>query len=73
MIAVLALHAVLGVAAIVAGERLQRRALYVAGLGPLVALFWLVAQYDEVVGGTPVAESVAWVPTLGLDLDASDR
>jgi multicomponent Na+:H+ antiporter subunit A len=69
MILLLALHAVLGLGVIAGGERLQRRALLVAGLAPLAALVWLVAHAAGVIEGTPVTESFTWVPELGLDVD----
>src|SRR5690606_26731694 len=69
MTGVLLLHAVLGLGVILFGARLQRRALLVAGVAPIVGLVWLVARAGGVLDGTPVEESFAWVPALGLDLD----
>ncbi|NLV55501.1 MAG: DUF4040 domain-containing protein [Acidimicrobiales bacterium] len=69
MTALLTLHAVTGAIAILFGRRLGRRAVYVAGLGPLVTFAWLIAEFGTILDREPITESVRWVPRLGLDFD----
>ncbi len=69
MLALLALHAVLGTGAVAFGSRLGRRALAVGVIGPVVALVWLAAQLGRLLDGGSVDEHVSWVPGLGIALD----
>ena len=69
MLALLALHAVLGIVLVAFGRSLGRRALLLGVLAPLVALGWLVAVLPGVIDGRVHDEHVAWVPQLGLALD----
>lgn len=66
MILLLAFHAVLGLVCLVAGERLGRRALLLGGLGPASSVGLLVVWASG--GQTPIIESIAWLPDLGLSL-----
>lgn len=68
MTILLALHAVLGLAAIAAGDRLGRRAVWLGILGPVAAVAWLVAVLPGVLDDRPVDEVVRWVPNLDVDL-----
>ncbi|HEU5152346.1 MAG TPA: hydrogen gas-evolving membrane-bound hydrogenase subunit E [Iamia sp.] len=68
MTILLALHAVLGLAAIAAGDRLGRRALWLGALGPIAAVGWLLGVLPGVLDDRPVDEVVRWVPALDLDL-----
>lgn len=67
----LALHAVTGLTAIAFGQRLGRRALLVAGVGPLLTLGWLLLRWSAVVDGDVVEQRVSWV--AGLDLAVALR
>jgi multicomponent Na+:H+ antiporter subunit A len=64
----LALHAVLGLAAIAGGDRLGRRALWLGAIGPVAAVGWLLAVLPRVLDRRPVEEVVRWVPALDVDL-----
>lgn len=68
MIVLLLLHLVTGLAAIAFGERLGRRALALAAVGPVATVAWLVAVLPGVLDGTPRVEVVEWVPQLGLEV-----
>ncbi|QYG92421.1 DUF4040 domain-containing protein [Iamia sp. SCSIO 61187] len=68
MITLLALHAVLGLAALAAGDRLGRRAVWVGAVGPVAAVVWLAAVLPGVLEGRPVTEVARWVPALDIDL-----
>lgn len=69
MIALLALHAVTGITAMLLGRRLGRNAVFIAGLGPLAAFVWLLWHFDAVIDGERIATSVRWVPGLDLTVD----
>ena len=62
-------HAVLAVAAGLAGRRLGRNVLWLVALGPAAALAWLLVRTGPVLGGETVVESFAWVPGMGLAFD----
>ncbi len=68
MIALLLLHLLTGLVAIAFGDRLGRRALALAVAGPLATVVWLLAVLPGVLDGTPVEQTVEWVPALGLDV-----
>lgn len=68
MTILLALHAVLGLAAIAGGDRLGRRAVWLGILGPVAAVGWLIAVLPGVLDDRPVDEVVRWVPALDVDL-----
>ncbi len=61
------LHLVLGIAGLIWGERLGRRALFLGVVGPLAATVWLLAVLPGVVDGEVLTEDVAWMPSLGVD------
>ncbi|MEX1271086.1 MAG: proton-conducting transporter membrane subunit, partial [Acidimicrobiia bacterium] len=67
VIGILVLHAAVASAAAYLGPRLGRRVLLVGALAPLVTVIWLVASLPG--GGSPLIETFAWVPAIGLDLD----
>ena len=69
MIACLILFAVLGLGLISAGARLGRAAFSIGAIAPAISLVWVGFRLNEVIDGGTVAESVAWVPELGLSLD----
>ncbi len=68
MTILLALHALLGLAAIAGGDRLGRRAVWIGLAGPVAAVAWLVAVLPGVLDERPVDEVVRWVPNLDVDL-----
>lgn len=69
MLALLGLHAATGLTAITFGGRLGRRALLVAGAGPLFALAWLLRQWPTIVtDGGVVEQRASWVGGLDLEL-----
>ena len=68
MTALLVLHAATGLIAIASGERSGRRALLVAGLGPLATLVWLAGRWSTVVDGGVVTQRTSWVSGLDLEL-----
>ncbi|MFZ9017511.1 MAG: proton-conducting transporter membrane subunit, partial [Ilumatobacteraceae bacterium] len=67
--AVLLLHAVLGAAIVMVGDRLGRWAFAVAAAAPLGTLIWLLTRVSDVLDGEPTRESVGWIPQLGLTLE----
>ncbi len=48
--------------------RLPRRAGWLLILLPLALTAWFAAQLPRVAEGTTLAESVSWIPSLGIDL-----
>jgi multicomponent Na+:H+ antiporter subunit A len=69
LLALLVLHGISGLGAIVAQKRLGRRAFLVALAGPLAALAWAASHAADVLDGGVVTEHAGWVPSLGLALD----
>jgi multicomponent Na+:H+ antiporter subunit A len=69
LLVLLAVHAVAGLAAVVAGNRLGRWALVVAGAAPAAAVGWALWRAGGVLDGDVVTERVDWVPALGLGID----
>ena len=69
MTVLLLLHAIVGLAIIVAGRSLGRRALVIGVVPLLVTLAWLAVQMPDVLDGGVVTEQVTWVGQLGLALD----
>jgi multicomponent Na+:H+ antiporter subunit A len=69
VIALLLLHAVVGGVIVTFGERLSRRALWLAALPFVATLTWLLAMAPALFDGDVVEQSVTWVPQLGLDID----
>ncbi|MGB0112783.1 MAG: hydrogen gas-evolving membrane-bound hydrogenase subunit E [Ilumatobacteraceae bacterium] len=69
MFALLILHLVLGVGIIAGGRVLERRAFLVAAIAPLATVIWATTKANGVLDGTPVTDSFAWVPELGINID----
>ena len=65
----LALHAALGVSALLTARRLGRWALVLGGLAPALTMVWALARAASVVDGGVVAERATWAAGLGLGLD----
>src|SRR5687767_13868606 len=69
MIALLALHAILGFLVIGFGRRLGRRGFAIGAVAPVATLVWLGWKTDEVLNGGTVTQRVSWVGDLGLTVD----
>jgi multicomponent Na+:H+ antiporter subunit A len=69
VIALLALHLVLGSAVVAAGDRLGRRGLVLGAVAPLATAIWLVGRLSGVLDGAVIEQRVTWVPALDLALD----
>jgi multicomponent Na+:H+ antiporter subunit A len=69
VIALLALHAAVGLGLVAFGGRLGRRSTAVAAAAPVAVLAWLAVVAGGVLGGGARTERVPWVPALGLNLD----
>jgi multicomponent Na+:H+ antiporter subunit A len=69
VIFLVALHAVVGFGIIGFGERLGRRALWLAAVPFVATLSWLLVLSPALLDGEVVTQSVTWVPQLGLDID----
>ena len=65
----LALHAALGVAALLTARRLGRWALVLGGLAPALTTVWALARAGALLDGGVVEERATWVGGLGLGLD----
>ena len=69
MLALLVLHAVIGVAVLGSSSRLRRRGFMVAVVAPLATVMWAASQAGRVLDGVPVTQTVTWVGDLGLVFD----
>jgi multicomponent Na+:H+ antiporter subunit A len=69
VLALLALHVALALAAPSLGARLGRRVFLVVALAPLATSVWAATRYAAVVDGRDVVQTTAWVPGLDLTLD----
>ena len=69
MLALLALHLVLALAAPWLGARIGRRVFLVVALAPLATTAWAATRAAGVVDGDDVVSTTAWVPGLDLTLD----
>ena len=69
MIALVLAHAAAGLGILAAGRRAQRGALAIAALPAAATLVWLAAEASGVLGGDAVAQAVAWVPALDVNVD----
>jgi multicomponent Na+:H+ antiporter subunit A len=67
--AVLGLHGAVALALALVGERMGRRAFFLAALAPLVTFAYLVSQTGTVVDGGVVTQAFSWVPDLGFEID----
>ncbi|SCG64158.1 Na+/H+ antiporter subunit A [Micromonospora humi] len=68
MLLLVAVHALAAVAAPALVRILGRRALYLLAAVPAAAGIWALTRTGPVRSGSPVVETVTWVPQLGLDL-----
>jgi multicomponent Na+:H+ antiporter subunit A len=69
LLAILALHVVLGALAFVWGRRLGRHALVLCALAPATAVVVLFGSAGRILSGHPLTSGLNWVPRLGLRLD----
>jgi multicomponent Na+:H+ antiporter subunit A len=69
VVALLVLHAVLGLAGLAFASRLGRNGLLLGIFGPLITVVWLLFQLPKVLDDEPVEQSVTWLPALGINLD----
>ncbi len=69
MLALLALHLVLALLAPALGARLGRNVFLVMAVAPAATAVWAATRAADVLDGERVAQSVSWVPGLGLSLD----
>lgn len=69
MLALLALHLVLAVAAPWLGGRLGRRVFYVVALAPASTAVWAATRASGVIDGMPETSTTSWVAGLDLTLD----
>jgi multicomponent Na+:H+ antiporter subunit A len=69
VLALLALHLVLALAAPWLGARIGRRVFLVVALAPLATAVWAATRATGVVDGADVVSTTAWVPGLDLTLD----
>ncbi len=69
MIAVLALHLLIGLAILLAAAPLRRAAVLVAAVPSVAALAFAARIGGDVLDGEPWVGSVSWVPGLDLHLD----
>ncbi|MEV0154714.1 Na+/H+ antiporter subunit A [Micromonospora sp. NPDC050686] len=67
MLVLVAVHALAAVIAPVLVRIWGRRALYLLAFVPAAAMGWALTHTETVRSGTPVVETVSWVPQLGLD------
>ncbi|MEU4772497.1 Na+/H+ antiporter subunit A [Micromonospora sp. NPDC023644] len=68
MLVLVAVHALAAVIAPGLIRILGRRALYLVALAPAATLVWALTRTGTVRSGTPVVETVTWVPQLGLEI-----
>ncbi|MGJ9413338.1 Na+/H+ antiporter subunit A [Aeromicrobium sp. CF4.19] len=70
MIGLIALHFLAAAVAPVLTRRLDRRAFLLLALVPAASFIWLLGPVADVVsGGDPRTEQVAWIASIGLDID----
>ena len=69
MLALLALHLVLALAAPAAARRLGPRVFLLVAVAPAVTTAWAATRAAQVLDGRPVTSTAQWVPGLGLTLD----
>ena len=69
MILVLALHALVGFAILLAAPGLRRMSTPLAAIPPLAGLAFAASIASDVLDGDPWTTSVSWVPGLDLTLD----
>ena len=69
MVALLALHAVIGVGVLIRIGALGRRGFVIGAIAPVAMLLWAMTQAGAVLAGNAVTQDVTWVGGLGLAVD----
>ena len=69
LLSLLILHALGGVAALVAGRHLGRYAWLVGAVAPAATVLWLGGNSSRVASADGIVARTEWVPSLGLALD----
>ncbi|MGD9751376.1 MAG: proton-conducting transporter membrane subunit, partial [Acidimicrobiia bacterium] len=69
MLNVLLTHLLVGLALLVAGRPLGRRAFLVGAVAPVAALAWLAGQLGAVLDGAAVRQHITWIPVLDLGVE----
>ncbi|MEZ5264362.1 MAG: hydrogen gas-evolving membrane-bound hydrogenase subunit E [Acidimicrobiales bacterium] len=69
MLNVLLTHLLVGLALLVAGRPLGRRAFLVGAVAPVAALAWLAGRLGAVLDGDAVRQHVTWIPVLDLGVE----
>ena len=68
MIALIVAHLVLAIAAPLLVTRLGARAFWLLAIPPALTAAWATAQYGTIAAGQVVTQTVAWVPSIHLEL-----
>ncbi|HUH07490.1 MAG TPA: proton-conducting transporter membrane subunit, partial [Egibacteraceae bacterium] len=66
LFALLALHAALALLAPAIARRLGRGVFLVCGLAPAATVAWALTAASSVIAGAPLAQTLRWAPSLGL-------
>jgi multicomponent Na+:H+ antiporter subunit A len=69
MIIVLLVHLAIAVGLAIFRRTIGRGAFVLGAAGPAAVLVWAALEGNDIVAGTPVAETIAWVPSLDLAFD----
>jgi multicomponent Na+:H+ antiporter subunit A len=69
VIAILIVHAVVGLVVFASGARWQHRAFLVAAIPQLATFVWLMVRMPGVVDGDVLQTTVEWVPTLDIAIE----
>ncbi|MPZ87892.1 MAG: DUF4040 domain-containing protein [Nitriliruptorales bacterium] len=69
LLGLLVLHAVLAVVAVPLGRRLGRGVFALCALAPGAMVLVGALKAPQILGGSPVTETVTWAPALGLAVD----
>ena len=68
MFALILVHLAIAGLLVVFRRRVGRWAFVVGALGPVAVLMWAAGNGRGVISGSPISETVSWVPALDLDL-----
>ncbi len=69
MIVVLLIHLVIAACLAMFRRSIGRAAFVLGAVGPAAVLVWAAASANDIVAGTPLEESISWVPSLDLAFD----
>ncbi|ETJ06441.1 MAG: Na(+)/H(+) antiporter subunit, partial [Actinomyces urogenitalis DORA_12] len=68
LLALVALHMLVGGVVPLLARRIGTRAFFVAALVPAMSFAWLLTQAGTVTSGGVLGSQVAWIPTIGVSL-----